>query len=146
MSAVIGAKRERVWRALTVPEEMLGWDPHILGPLGDLKGYPEVGQRIRWRYRLGGVMVILRDAPQEIQPPVRLRSRLSLGLVRLEETFNLGVDPDDAERTRLSLRVASDNSVPVVGGLVDRFSVRRVATDFVDSRLRSIRSWCEEQP
>ena len=85
-------------------------------------------------------------APQEIQPPVRLRSRLSLGLVRLEETFNLGVDPDDAERTRLSLRVASDNSVPVVGGLVDRFSVRRVATDFVDSRLRSIRSWCEEQP
>ena len=146
MSAVIGAKRERVWRALTVPEEMLGWDPRILGPLGDLTGYPKVGQRIRWRYRLGGVTVILRDAPQEIQPPVRLRSKLSLGLVRLEETFNLGVDPDDAERTRLPLRVASDNSVPVVGGLVDRFSIRRVATDFVDSRLRSIRSWCEEQP
>ena len=53
MSAVIGAKRERVWRSLTEPEEMLGWDEHIIGPLGDLSGYPEVGQRIRWRYRLG---------------------------------------------------------------------------------------------
>ena len=146
MSAVIGAKRERVWRALTEPEEMIGWDRRIVGPLGDPAGYPEVGRRIRWRYRLGSVTVVLCDAPQEILPPKRLRSELSLGLVRLEETFTLGEDPDDANRTRLSLRVAAANSVPVVGGLVDRFSVRRVATDFVDSRLRAIRTWCELQP
>jgi len=37
------------------------------------------------------------------------------------------------------------NSLPVVGGLLDRFAVRRLAAGIVDTKLRSLQKWCENQ-
>ncbi len=146
MSAVIDAKRERVWRAVTVPEEIVRWDERILGLVDTSVYYPRIASRVRWRYRLGSVPIILRDSPLEVRAPERFRSAISLGPVRFEQTFTLGEDPDEPDRTCLSLRVAASNFVPVVGGLLDRFAVRRVASEFVDARLQAVRNWCERQP
>ena len=34
----------------------------------------------------------------------------------------------------------------MVGGQLDRFSVRRMATKLVDANLRSLQKWCEQDP
>jgi hypothetical protein len=47
------------------------------------------------------------------------------------------------DRTRLSLRVVASNSTPVVGGSMDRFEIRRLSTELIDSRLRAVQKWCE---
>ena len=146
LSTVIGAPRERVWRALTSPEELVRWDDRLLRALDPADGYPEVGRCVRWRYQLGAVPIVVRERPLEVVPPERLRSDLSLGLLRMDETFALGVDTDAPDRTHVALRLVSASSVPVVGGLLDRFTVRRLATELADTRLSRLREWCEEKP
>jgi hypothetical protein len=102
-----------------------------------------VGQRIRWRYRLGTIPVVLRNSPVEVIPGERLRSATALGLFRFEETFTLADEIDDPKRTRLRLKLSAANSLPVVGGLLDRFAVRQMAAEIVDHKLRSVQKWCE---
>jgi hypothetical protein len=41
--------------------------------------------------------------------------------------------------------LVAENSIPIVGGLLDRFAVRRLAAQIVDSKLRSLQKWCENQ-
>ncbi len=143
MSTVIGAERARVWRALTEAAEVLRWDDHVLelfGPAGD---YPQVGHKVRWRYRLGAIPVVLHECPLEVIPDARLRSSVALGLFHFEETFQLAAEPGDDQRTRLSLKLIASNSVPIVGGALDRFAVRRLANEFIDAKLRAVQKWCE---
>jgi len=142
MSAVIEADRQSVWRALTTPSELIRWDAHILALLEPVDGYPHPGQHVRWRFRLGNVPVVMHERPLEVSCQEKLRSSLSLGLLRLESTHTLATN-GDASKTRLSLRVLASNSTPVVGGLIDRFDIRRIATEFVDTRLRSLKAWIE---
>ena len=142
MSAVIEADRQRVWRALTTPSELIRWDERILELLEPVDGYPRPGQHIRWRYRLGNVPVVMHDHPLEVSRHKKLRSKLALGLLRLESTHTLATN-GDASKTRLSLKVLASNSAPVVGGIIDRFDIRRIATEFVDTRLRSLKEWIE---
>jgi uncharacterized protein YndB with AHSA1/START domain len=146
MSTAIGAPRQRVWRAITRPDEVVRWDERIDSALDPMDGYPRVGRDVRWRYRLGRVAVELRDSPREVVPGERLRSAVALGLFRFDETFSLADEAGDPGRTRLTLKLVASSSVPVVGGLLDRFAVRRLASDLVDSRLRAIQKWCEERP
>ena len=143
MSAVINADRASVWRALTTPSELIRWDQRILGLLEPVEDYPHPGQHIRWRYRLGSVPVVMHDRPLEVCEQEKLRSALSLGLLHLESTHTLATN-GDASKTRLSLKILASNSAPVVGGMIDRFDVRRIATEFVDTRLRSLKKWIED--
>ena len=62
MSVVIDADRERVWRALTMPSELIAWDERILSPIDEPGQYPFAGQHVRWRYRLGSVQVACKAA------------------------------------------------------------------------------------
>jgi hypothetical protein len=128
-----------------VPAEIMGWDEHVVSPIEPLEGYPYEGQSVRWRYRLGGVKVILRNSLLDVVPRERLRSSSSMGLFRFDETFSLSRETGDSERTRLRLKLSAANSLPVVGGLLDRFTVRRLAADIVDRKLRSLQKWCENQ-
>lgn len=146
MSTTIDSSRERVWRALTRPGELIRWDERLVELLDPAEDYPSVGRGVRWRYRLGTVPVVLRDNPQEVVPSERLRSSLAVGLFRLDETYSLGSESGQPERTRLTLKLVSTSSVPVVGGLLDRFAVRRLVADFADNRIRSIQKWCENRP
>jgi uncharacterized protein YndB with AHSA1/START domain len=146
MSAVIGATRARVWRALTVPEEVIRWDERLLSLEAPAPRHPRVGESVRWRCRLGAVAVDLLERPIEVVPCKRLVSEISLGLFRFEETCGLADEAGDASRTRLSLRLVASNSVPLVGGLLDRFEVRELATTMVDAKLKSLQRWCERGP
>jgi hypothetical protein len=44
------------------------------------------------------------------------------------------------------MRLIASNSIPLVGETVDRFDVREMATAQIDTTLRSVQKWCEENP
>lgn len=146
MSTVIGAERDRVWRALTLPEEVVRWDERMVAILDSPEGYPRIGEKVRWRYRLGTVPVILTDRPLEVEPGERLRASITVGPIRFDETYTLELENDSPRQTRLTLKLSAKNEVPMMGGVVNRFDVRRMATELIDERLRSLQKWCEEQP
>ena len=146
MSTAISASRDRVWRALTSPDELCRWDDRTDTLLDPGQDYPSVGRPVRWRGRMGPVTVILRDDPLEVIPGGRLRSKIATGLFRFDQTFTLNDDGGNGDRTRLTLKLVASNSLPVVGGMLDRFAVRRLATDLVNDRLRAVQKFCENHP
>ena len=146
MAAVIRAPRERVWRALTSPQELIRWDDRVVAlNQGARSGNRRCG-RPQNRYRWGPVWVDLRYRPLEVVRGQRIRSEISLGLFRFEATHTLSSEDGDPSRTRLSLRLAFPNSVPVLGGCVDRFDLRRVASRLVSENIAALQSWCEGHP
>jgi uncharacterized protein YndB with AHSA1/START domain len=149
MARSIRATRAHVWTALADPAAVAHWDA-ALGNGGALDvpaDYPQPGQHVRWRYRLGGVPLLLQEQPLEVVPEERLRSRLSLGPLALEQTWTLLPDADGDEaagsRTRLALKIAAESAVAVVGGVLDRFEIRQLVTDRVGGSLDAIQGWCE---
>ena len=143
MSTVIGAEPQRIWRALTDPDELSSWDERIIAPVDRPDSYPSAGQHVRWRYRLGSVQLVMHDRPREIIPMQRLQSRIAIGSLRYEQTFSLMPERADSPRTRLSMKIIASNSVPVIGEIVDRHDVRRMSVEHIDITLRSIQKWCE---
>ena len=146
MSAAIHADRLRVWRALTDPQEVVGWDRSVIAPIDVPAEYPKPGQHVRWRARMNELPVILHDRPIEVIVGERLRSDISQGLFRFDETYSLADDTTTPGRTRLTMKVVACNEVPVVGGALDRFAVRQFATHLVSGSLSAIREWCERTP
>lgn len=147
MSTVVHSPRDRVWRALTVPAEVVRWDERMEALVEPVPDYPSAGQLARWRCRMGAVPVELRDRPLEVVPGQRLRSDVRFGLFHFEETYTLVGEPDtQGPDTRLSLRLAASNVLPLVGGALDRFAVRSMASEIVDANLRAIQKWCETHP
>lgn len=145
MSVVIDSDRKRVWRALTEPDQVVEWDEHVLGSV-DAPAEPFSGQHIRWRYKLGTVQVVLHERRHEIANPERLSSTLSVGSMRLEQTYTLSEEPTDPSRTRLGMKVVATSQVPVLGAVIDRFGVRKLAAERVDATLRSVKRWCQDHP
>ena len=146
MAAVIGASRDRVWRALTSPQELIRWDDRVVVLAQGADSDNGRRARPQQRYRWGPVWVDLRYRPLEVIPGHRLRSEVSLGLFRFEATYTLSPEEAAPTRTRLSLRLAFSNSVPVVGGCVDRFDLRRVASQLVSENISALQCWCEGRP
>jgi len=143
LSTVVGAPRPRVWRALTDPAEIVRWDERALRLLQPVAQPLAAGSVFCWRYLLGGIPVVLREEALDLVAEERLHAGVSLGLFHFEQTFTLADEAADPPRTRLSLRLATGNSLPVVGGHLDRFAVRRQAAQLVDMRLRALQKWCE---
>lgn len=142
MSALIAASRPRVWAALTNPDEVVRWRPGLLEPVAAGR-YPVVGVPVRWRCRVQDLPLLLEETPLETSRGELLRSRLRLGLFRFESTFTLSSVTGERDRTRLGLRILAANEIPVVGGTLDRFAVRRLALDLATNHLRALRDWCE---
>jgi uncharacterized protein YndB with AHSA1/START domain len=143
MATVIGADHQRVWRALTDPSQLMEWDERLIAPVDAHDGYPFSGQHLRWRYRLGKVQLVMHDRPVEVRAPERLCSDISLGSMRYQQTFSLLAEQGEQARTRLGMKVVASNSIPVMGDVVDRFSVRRMAAAHIDTTLRSLQKYCE---
>ena len=146
MRTAIAAEPQRVWRALTEPEELVGWDPSRLAAIDPPDDYPSEGESMRWRYRLGSVQLVLHELLEEIVPLHRLQSRLSLSSLRFEQTYSLAAETSDRDGpiTQVGLRLSAKNSVPVLGTVVDRFEVRRLAVERVGEAIRSLQQWCEK--
>ena len=149
MAASIAADRERVWRALTDTSEIVRWDASRTGAVDTPERYPEAGRRMRWRYRLGSVSVVLKETPRLIEAPHRLAASCTAGSLRFEQTWVLHEEPEEraqAARTRVSLKVAAGNRVQLIGAEIDRFEVRRMLIGRVDATLRELQKWCENVP
>ncbi|MBW2385745.1 MAG: SRPBCC family protein [Deltaproteobacteria bacterium] len=145
MTAVINAEQRCVWRALTDPGELVSWHERIIAPVESPDAYPFSGQHVRWRYMLGTVQLVMHDRPLEVVELERLSSAISVGSMRYEQTFTLQPEPGPPIRTRLGMRVAAENSIAVIGDVVDRFEVRRMAAEHIDSTLRALTKWCENR-
>lgn len=143
MSTLITAERDRVWRALTTPSEVIRWDDQVVELLDPVPDFPQLGQQVRWRCRIGSVPIVVHQTIQEVQPGERLQSSISRGVFCFDETYTLAGELEAPERTRLSLRVVASNSTPVVGGTMDRFAIRRLSAELIDTRLRAVQKWCE---
>jgi len=143
MATEIAASRSAVWRALCDPAQVIRWRPGVSEALDPASGYPSPGQRMRWRCLLHDIPVVLEDTPRTVERGRRLESALALGLFRFEETFTLAQAEGAPERTRLTIKIAANSQMPVVGGTLDRFAVRRFAADLASVYLQAVRDWCE---
>ena len=148
MSSAIAADPQRVWRALTIPDECIAWDEHLLSAVDPMSDYPSPGETIRWRYQMGSVPILMKDHPIDVVPGRKLHSKVTLGPVRFEQTFTLSLEHDsmgenEASKTLLGMKVIASNSAAVMGAVVDRFEIRRITIDRVDATLRAVTKWCE---
>lgn len=150
MRTSIAAEPERVWRALTDPSELVAWDASMLAAIDPAADYPSCDHTMRWRYLLGGVQLVLNERPREVVPLKKLHSSLTLGSLRLEQTYRLAgegasSDASQPQTTQLGIKLTAKNAVPVVSGMIDRFEIRRMTTRRVDEMMRSLQRWCEQR-
>lgn len=143
LASVMAAPRARIWTALVDPKEVVHWRPGAVPNTDPGAPYPEVGQPVRWSCRVRELPIVLHETPLEVVRGTQLRSRLRLGLFRFEEAFTLASTPGQPGRTRVGLHVCVPNEMPVVGGTLDRFAVRRLATELGGTHLQALRDWCE---
>ena len=148
LASVVAAPRARIWTALVDPEEVVHWRPGAVASGDPGVAYPKVGQCVRWTCRVRDLPIVLHETPLEVVRGRQLRSRLRLGLFRFEESFTLAPapradDPQACEQTRVGLHLHVPNEMPIVGGTLDRFAVRRLATELGSTHLQALRDWCE---
>lgn len=137
----IATSVERVWRALTVPAEVVQWDTGIIEPIDAPSDYPQPGQHVRWRYRLGPLPLILDDRPTEVLDNSTLRSSIELGPFSFDETYRLS-SPEPSS-TLLSARLTLTSNLPVVGVLLERVAGAPLARATVRTSLQAIKRHCE---
>ncbi len=143
MATVVAAPRASVWSALAEPEQAVHWRPGATALLADAPREPAPGRLLRIRCVLKDVPVVFEEQTLEAVREERLRSEVRFGLFRCEETFTLVASDPDGGHTRVSLRIATPSETPLVGASLDRFAVRRFATELAGNSLAALRDWCE---
>jgi len=142
MATEVAVERKAVWERLVDPEEATRLHPGVDRPPQPEGGWPRPGGRLRLTTLVRDLPVELRETVLEAEPGRSLRCRVRLGLHRFEATWTLHAEAPG--RTRLGLRIVTANEVPLVGGALDRFSVRRLAQEMAASWLCALRERCEE--
>jgi Polyketide cyclase / dehydrase and lipid transport len=137
----IAADRERVWRALSVPAEVVCWDTGVVEPLDAPPDYPRAGQHVRWRYRLGPLPLVLHDRPTRVEPASVLRSSIRLGLFDFDETYTLR--DKGSSLTELIAELSVTSTLPVLGSLLERIVGQPLARSTVRRSLAAIKGHCE---
>lgn len=138
----IDATPSRVWRALSDPAEVVQWDTGVVEAIDAPPDYPQPGQYVRWRYA-NGPYPILHDRPQEVVPNRRLRSLISVGPSRMDETYTL---TPTTSGTHLSAKMIVRVTWPFVGIVAARAVFGPAARKSVAASLRAIKRHCETQP
>jgi uncharacterized protein YndB with AHSA1/START domain len=143
MAVVVAAPRASVWSALADPEQVIHWRPGATGLLATAPREAAPGRLLRLRCVLKDVPVAFEERTLEVEPEERLRSEVRFGLFRCEETFTLASADPSGAHTRVGLRIATPSETPLVGESLDRFAVRRFATELAANSLAALRDWCE---
>ena len=138
----IAADPEQVWRALSVPAEVVCWDTGVVEPLDAPPDYPRAGQHVRWRYSLGPLPLTLHDRPTQVEPVSVLRSSIRLGPFDFDETYTLR-DKGSAT-TQLTAELSLVSTVPILGPLLERIVGQPLARSTVRSSLAAIKRHCEK--
>ena len=135
----IAAPPARVWQALCDPREVVQWDTGVAGALDEPPDYPQPGQHVRWRYA-NGPFRILHDRPQEVVHERTLRSLLTVGPVRFDETYTLAPSSSGSQLTAtMIVRVP----LPLIGRVVERLYLGPRTQATVAASLQAIKRHCE---
>jgi hypothetical protein len=143
MAVVVAAPRAAVWSAVADPLQVMHWRPGATHLLLSAPRHPIPGRVFRLRCLLQDVPICLEERTLEAEPQERLRSSLRFGLFHCEEIFTLAVADPNGAFTRVGLRIATASETPLVGDSLDRFAVRRFATELTANSLAALRDWCE---
>lgn len=159
LTATIDAEGERVWRALVEASERPLWDDRILGeihlPMPRKRGgrsnartradrHADTLRRTVWRFRLGGVPLVMVDEVYRQEGRERLVGRISIGSLHFDQVITVHEERDSSgPHTRLGMKLVAGNSIAVISELVPRLDVQRIVIEYVDTTLRQIRKYCE---
>jgi uncharacterized protein YndB with AHSA1/START domain len=138
----IDARPARVWRALCDPAQVVRWDTGVVAPIDAPDDYPQPGQHVRWRYAAGPFRT-LHDRPQEVVAERTLRSLISIGPLRFDETYTL--EPrENATRLSTAMRVF----VPLLlgGPLSERLYGGPESRRTVAASMAALKRYCEAPP
>ncbi len=101
-------------------------------------------ERRKWRFRLGGVPLVMLDTTIDSTPCQRLISRIAIGSIQFDQTFTLHREDDDSgPRTRLGMKIVARNRIAVIGEVVQRLDVQKIVIEYVDTTLRQVQKHCE---
>jgi hypothetical protein len=142
LSVDIASPPARVWRALCDPAEVVQWDAGVEQALDAPADYPQPGQHVRWRYS-NGPFRTLHDRPQQVIVEHTLRSLISIGPARFDETYTLALADGG---TRLSAAMDVLAPVPLLGPALERLYVGPQSRRTVEASLRAIKRHCEARP
>ena len=140
LTVEISAPVARVWRALCDPREVLAWDSGLEAALEPPDDYPRPGQHVKWRCRSGPFRV-LHDRPQEVVEGRRLRSLLTLGPYRYDETYMLETS---SRGCRLTAAVSVWMVIPVVHSLFEILYLGPATQRAFTHSLGAIKGLCEK--
>lgn len=142
LTTSIDARPSTVWRALCLPQEVVKWDTGVTKALDAPPDYPQVGQHVRWQYAAGPFRT-LHDRPQEVEQERTLRSLITLGPLRLDETYTL---ESRGAGTRLTTRMLVLPPWPVLGSLFVRYYAGPQARRTVAASMSALKRYCETEP
>jgi uncharacterized protein YndB with AHSA1/START domain len=140
VSVEVGAPPSRVWRALCDPAEVVVWDTGVERALDAPADYPQPGQHVRWRYS-NGPFRVLHDRPQEVVPERTLRSLISNGPLRIDETYELEAVAGGG--TRLTATLLLRIPWPIAGAIAERRVFGPATKHAVTASLSAIKRHCE---
>ncbi len=140
MGTGIEADRERVWSAISDPQQVAKWRPGVEGIGSPEASFPTEGRRFQWRCRLNEIPINLIETPIRVIDGARIESEIQFGLFRFCQTLTIS---KTAAGSRVMIQIETPNRMSLVGGTLDRFDVRRFATELANTYLQAIRDWCE---
>ena len=140
MGTGIEADRERVWSAISDPQQVAKWRPGVEDIGSPEASFPTEGRRFKWLCRLNEIPINLVETPISVIDGVRIESEIQFGLFRFYQTLMIS---KTAAGSRVTIQIETPNRMSLVGGTLDRFAVRRFATELASTYLQAIRDWCE---
>ena len=137
VSTQISAPVARVWRALTVPDEVGVWDGVV--PVDVPVDYPKVGQHALWRSAFGPLRLTLHDRISVVEEMQRMVATIDLAFVHVNEEYRLRSTADGG--TMLETHDEVRSRVPGLNWLAFRLTRANVA-----SSMSRLKVFCESPP
>ena len=131
---VIAAPVERVWKALTVPDEVCAWDGVSRLDIPD--DYPQVGQHARWKSPFGPLQLTLHDRISVVEEGRRMAAAIDIAFVHVDEEYCLLPTSEGG-----TILVTNDDVRPRVPGL-SQLAVRLTRANVHKSMAR-LKEYCE---
>jgi len=142
-SAKAAASPRRVWRALLCPSAAAHWLPCHEGWIDPPPEALAPHDALRFRARLGRLPVTGELRVLEVEAG-RVRTHVRVGLFAFEARFSLRRESGIDRATRIGLVLTLANRVALVSGSLDRFAVRKLASELAEQALGALTRQAEE--
>jgi len=133
----IAAPIDRVWRALTVIDQVRAWDGVVAHDVPE--DYPAPGQHARWRSAFGPLQLMLHDRIVDVDENRRFRSLIDIAFIRVDEEYLLSSNEPGV--TTLVTNDQVHSRIPGLGWL----AVLLTRANVHDSMSR-LKAYCELVP